>query len=240
MTPNPKNSGAPWLALNRKFCENLQLATTQEEALCSRTEIYARAIPAAAELLRKSLPPTDWHTDVLCLFDEVFADVICSIYLGASGLAKPAQMSLRRTVEVGVASVYLWDLPHLFWAWKTHDNDLNMNEMLNHLASPGYLSFVRSQNSSYRGDSLLDISLARSVYRELSNIVHGKISTFECTLSDRFEHRPDDWRSHLNRVFEVEGLLIHLWQNRCLCVAEGLPNVFPQIQLQEQEHEHQD
>ncbi len=241
MPTTPEDTSSLWFALNRKFCENLKLAITQEEALCSKAEVHARAVPAVAELLRGSLQPMDWHSDALCMFDEVFADVICSIYLGACGLDKPAQMSLRRALEVGVASVYVWDLPHLFWAWKDHDRDLNMNEMLDHLASPGYQSFVRTQNPRYVEAELLDMHLARSLYRKLSNIVHGKISTFESTLPDRFQHSPDDWSAHLKRVCEVEGILVQLWQNRFRCVAERLSDTFPQMRMQgAEEHEHQD
>ena len=58
------------------------------------------------------------------MFDEVFADVVSSIYLSACGLDKPAQMILRRALEVGAATVYVWDLPHVFSGWKEHDEDL--------------------------------------------------------------------------------------------------------------------
>jgi hypothetical protein len=174
-----KSSGAGanvWSDLNRKFNNNLSLALAQDETYASKAEVQARAIPAIAKILRDKLELTDWQRDALCMFDEVFADLICSIYLSACGLDKPAQMILRRALEVGVATVYVWDLPHVFWGWKDHDKDLNFNEMLDHFASQGFNSLVRNQNALYVGGELIDAGRARSLYRNLSNIVLSRLS----------------------------------------------------------------
>jgi len=140
-----------WNDLNKKFSQNLGLALAQDERLASEAELQARAIPVIAKILAEKLELTNWQRDALCMFDEVFADIICSIYLGACGLDKPAQMILRRALEVGIATVYIWDLPHVFWGWKGHDRDLNFNEMLDHFASQGFTSFVQNEKRSLSG-----------------------------------------------------------------------------------------
>ncbi len=218
--------------LNAKFCKNLGLALSQEEPLASRAELQARAIPIVAKILSSHLELTAWQREALCMFDEVFADVICSIYLSACGLDKPAQMMLRRALEVGAATVYVWDLPHLFWGWKDHDKDLNFNEMLEHFSTQGFQSFVRSQNPHLKNPEVFDTALARSLYRKLSNIIHGKMTTFESLLPDKFQYTQGDWRLHLEEVCEVEQILLALWENRFRCISEHLLNDFPQLRMQ--------
>jgi hypothetical protein len=218
--------------LNAKFCNNLGLALAHEEPLASKAELQARAIPVVAKILGRHLELAAWQRDALCMFDEIFADVICSIYLSACGLDKPAHMILRRSLEVGAATVYVWDLPHLFWAWRDHDKDLTFNEMLDHFSAQGFNSFVRSQNPHYRGTGIIDATLARALYRKLSNIIHGKMTTFESVLPDKFEYSQHDWRSHLEQVCEVEKILLKLWENRFCCVSDHLLNEFPQLRMQ--------
>ena len=232
MLKAPENKDNVWHDLNSKFSSNLTLALSQHNALCRRAEVQARAIPVVSGILSTTLDPLDWRSDAICMFDEVFADIVCSIYLAACGLDKPAQMTLRRALELGVATVFIWDLPHMFWGWKNNDKDLNFNDMLDHLGSPGYNSFVRSENPSYTGSDLLNMALAKVLYRALSNIVHGKMSSFESILPDKFQHNTDDWKTHLERVSKVEDLLLRLWQNRFRCISERLLHEFPQLQLQ--------
>ena len=76
--------------LNTKFCQNLALALATEEPMAPRAEMQARAIPAVAKILNRNLELNPWRREALCMFDEIFADVICSIYLSACGLDTPA------------------------------------------------------------------------------------------------------------------------------------------------------
>jgi hypothetical protein len=231
---NPPESGTEvWLDLNRKFSSNLILALTQDADLVSIAETRARAVPVVARILREEQTLTGWQGDALCMFDEVFADLVCSIYLAGCGLDKPAQATLRRALEVGVATVYVWDLPHVFYNWKNYDRDLNFNDMLDHFANPGFLSFVKSQNIAFRESALVDATLARSLYRDLSNIVHGKMTSFESLLPDRFLHNERDWRSHLEKVGNVERLLFQLWEHRFESVSRRLHEEFPQLRMKE-------
>jgi hypothetical protein len=232
MVNTPENRNNLWRELNSKFASNLTLALSQHNALFCKAELQARAIPVVSRILSGNLDQSDWQRDAICMFDEVFADVVCSVYLAACGLDKPAQMNLRRALEIGVATVFLWDLPHMFWGWRNHDKDLNFNDMVEHLGSPGYDSFLRNENSSYTSSKVLDAPVARSLYRGLSNIVHGKMSTFESVLADKFQNDPDDWKTRLEGVCGVEDLLLRLWQNRFRCVSERLLDEFPQLRTQ--------
>ena len=90
---------------------------------------------------------------------------------------------------------------------------------------------MRTQNPKYKGFEIIDSGRARSLYRSLSNIIHGKMTTFESVLPDRFEHNKADWRLHLERVCEVETLMLALWENRFQCVSERLVNDFPQLRM---------
>ena len=136
---------------------------------------------------------------------------------------------LRRVLELGLAAVYLWDQPHLFWGWKELDQDLSFNEITAHLSGQPYLWFVASENGSTETISLFDLSLARNEYRALSNTVHGKFSTFESPLTDRFRHSNIDWTAHLNRLEAIQDLLLNAAKGRFALVREHLPIAQPQI-----------
>lgn len=226
-----------WWDLSNKFCRNLEQALTRESDLMLKVETKARAIPVVAKILTETRTLTDWQQDALCMFDEVFADITCAIYLSACALDKPAQTVLRRALEIGVATVYLWDLPHVYWCWKEQDRDLTFNEMIEHISNPGLKSLVRKQNSTFAGDELFDTSSARAIYRKLSNIVHGKISSFESTLPDKFKHNEDDWRSQLATISEVEDILLQLWCNRFYCMSERLESEFPPLRMNREQGE---
>ncbi len=220
-----------WAELNRKFTSNLSTAPTQESSLVSKAEIQARAIPIVGRILGEDRNLEEWRRDALCMFDEIFADITCAIYLGACGLDKPAHAILRRALEVGVATTYVWDLPHVFLAWKHHDKDLNFNDMLDHLGNPGFISLVKIQNPAFVKGALIEAAFARSLYRSLSNIVHGKMASLESVLPDRFKHNRDDWRLHLERVCDVERVLLDLWNYRFASVSQRLTVEFPQLRM---------
>jgi hypothetical protein len=98
---------------------------------------------------------------------------------------------------LGIALIFLWDLPCTFWGWKEHDNDLNFKEMIEHLSSDSYRTYIKNININYKDEEILHIIDARRLYRELSNITHGKISSFESNLPERFTYSLCDW-GHVN------------------------------------------
>jgi hypothetical protein len=215
--------------LAAQFAQNFDLAFASSVPEINRVELKSRCISTVGHLLRDKCAVSNTQKEISAIYDEIFADCICSIYLAGQGFDKPAQLVLRRVLELGLAAVYLWDQPHLFWGWKEFDVDLNFTEITECLSSQSYLSFVASENNTAAPVQIFDVSLARREYRALSNTIHGKIKTFESSLADRFRHSSADWKSHLARLEGVQDILLDIARGRFAAVRENLPVVQPQI-----------
>lgn len=200
--------------LDSKYQDNLNtfLATHTDD--CKEIGLRARAIAAIGQIALKTEGLQPNQREIASIFGEVFSDIILSVYFTACALDKPAQSVLRRGLELGVAIVYLWDLPHAFWGWKMHDSDLNFNEMVEHLSKSGYKSFLSSLLSGYDEEEVLEDSEVRRLYRILSNTIHGKITTHESNLPDRFSYNFDDCKCNLDLISRVQKTLLHLFRAR--------------------------
>ncbi len=130
--------------LHEKFSGNFLAATKIPPPLLEAVEVKTRAIAEFGQLLRQPAALSPSQIRLAAAADEIFADITCSIYMAAASLGPPAPMVLRRALELGVAVVYLWDQPHLFWGWTECDQDLSFREMLAHLESQSYLAFLRN------------------------------------------------------------------------------------------------
>jgi hypothetical protein len=225
-----KSLAAVFLGLHEKFSENLRAAVASEVILLAETERKARAVNEVSAVLRESATLTKTQQEILCIFDEVFADLIGSIYLASVALDNPARMLLRRSLELGLATVYLWDMPHLYWTWKQHDGDLNFREMVDHISSLPYSTFVAADCPTYTAGPLIDATLANKLYRKLSNIVHGKISDFESNSPTRFVYVHEEWKSHLALTRSIEDLLLGLWKQRFEMVGLSWSSRFIQFE----------
>jgi hypothetical protein len=215
--------------LAAQFSQNFNAALVVPMAEVSRVELKARCLSSVGELLRDKCAVSETQKQIAAIYDEVFADCVCSIYLAAQGLDKPAQLVLRRVLELGLAAVYLWDQPQHYWGWKEVDEDLSFTDITGHLSAQSYLRFVASENGTTEPIPLFDVILARNEYRALSNTVHGKLSTFESPLLDRFRHSDADWRAHLIRLEAIQDLLLNIANGRFTIVRENLTIVQPQI-----------
>ena len=202
------------LELESKFRSNLEHSLCQNEECLDRLFIKARALSEIGFILKEKDGLRKDQIETIKIFDEIFADIITSIYFAGSALDKPAQMVLRRALEMGVAIVFLWDLPHILYAWKNHDNDLNFNDMLKHLTDNGYLSYISDHNCLNETSKIVNVEELQKIYRKLSNTIHGKISTFETNLNDRFEHNDSDWSDHLSLVEKVLDEIISVLLKR--------------------------
>jgi len=199
--------------LENKFRDNLDKFIKQGDDAYKEIDLKARAIAAVGQVASRDDGLQPHQTETALVFAEVFSDMVLSIYFTACALDKPAQSVLRRSLELGIAIVYIWDLPHVFWGWKTHDYDLNFNEMIEHLSKDSYKSFLASLDIQYTG-GLFDYNEARRLYRVLSNTVHGKIATHESSIPDRFSHNTQDCRANLDLILRVQGVLLRLYENR--------------------------
>lgn len=216
-----------FFTLEGRFSSNLKAALSGSTKI-EKVELRARCLATIGKLLdNRSSNVTE--KEICKIYDEIFADTICSLYLAGCGLDKPAHAVLRRVLELGMAAIYLWDLPHVFWAWKNHDADLNFNEMLEHFGSTGYRSFVSATAPTPLPDPLFDIPLARKEYRALSNTIHGKISTFETALPSRFSHSDADWNEHVARTERIEHLLINAAYVRFSWLEAELKKTEPEL-----------
>lgn len=203
------------MQLDSKFTNNLEECLEAEQGEFFRIELKARALSILGQIVSEvtgSLMPH--QREMLPIFDEVFSDIIVSVYLSGCSLDNPAQVVLRRSLELGIATVYLWDQPYQFWGWKNHDCDLNYNDMLEFLSKDIYKTFLKTLNENYQDDEIIDLRSARKLYRLLSNTTHGKITTFETPLPTRFSFSQDDWKGHLSLVDEVIKVLLDLWKKR--------------------------
>ncbi len=200
--------------LGAKFNENLQKATKAADTTATKVDLFARAIAETGEILREDKQLSSAQKEIAIIPDEVFADIVLSMYFGACGLDNPAHNVLRRALELGVAVVYLWDLPHCFWGWKCHDVDLNFGDMVDHLAKPQYKSYMAALDSSYQLSDIFDYSEARNLYRLLSNTVHGKISTHAAQLPNRFQFDTNSWQSHCALVSRVGAVVLNSFKSR--------------------------
>ncbi len=86
--------------------------------------------------------------------------------------------------------------------------------MLELLSSEAYKTLLMNWNDEYKGGLVIDVSEAEALYRTLSNITHGKWSTFESTMPDRFSHNPAEWTNHVLRIEKVEDMLLKLLEPR--------------------------
>lgn len=220
---------AVFLRLNEKFAANFTTQMAAASADLCKTELFARGVSAIGIIQRENPKCTATQKELSTIFDEIFADLTTSVYLAACALDKPAQMVLRRALELGVAIVFLWEQPQTFWGWKQHDQDLVFTDMLEQLKSETVRSFFASLNPAVKDSPLFDFSEARALYRALSNTVHGKIAQFESQLQDRFSASTSDWQAHLIQVGRVQALLYQLWLNAFPDLRVKLQVAMPQL-----------
>lgn len=202
------------IELNAKFVENFAQWKSLKEPMLDRIFTGLYCISAVGEILntRKTLK----HQEICCkIYDEIFADGVSSIYLTTIAMDKPASIVLRRILELGVAAVYLWDMPHKAFAWKEHDGDLSFSEMISHLNSKGFTTYVTQETGAILPTvELISAVDAQRLYGKLSDIVHGKITTFETIIPDRFIFNEGDWKAFVSIAEEVIFLLLNLFIHR--------------------------
>jgi hypothetical protein len=192
--------------LHEKFVDNFVEWKKTDNDRLERVFISLQCVAATGEILSKR--SNSKHHDICCkIYDEIFSDGISAIYLASISMDKPAKAVLRKMLDLGVAALYLWDMPHIAHSWNNHDQDLSFSEMLNHISSKGYIAYINSVNSDFVGSELLPSKRLQKIYGDLSDIVHGKITTFESSMPDRFKFVESEWHSFIDLIEEVVGIL---------------------------------
>ncbi|WP_429140805.1 hypothetical protein [Aeromonas allosaccharophila] len=199
--------------INDKFNDNFELWYSLTDHKLEKTFIGLQCISLIGEILSKK--KISKHHDICCkIYDEIFSDGVSSIYLASHAMDKPANIILRRIIELGLASIYLWDMPHAAYSWNDYDHDLSFSEMMNHVNSKGYIAYVNSENNGKITSELFSSSRAQKIYGNLSDIIHGKITTFETSTPDRFKFSNNDWNSFIELIEEVVTIIIKALFNR--------------------------
>ncbi|MDT0206006.1 hypothetical protein [Serratia marcescens] len=193
--------------LKNKFLTNFNEWERIEEKNVDKVFVSIFTLNAIAEIL--SNKKTSIHHDIcLRIFNEIIADTASSVYLSACAMDKPAHIILRRILELGVASVYLWDMPHVVYAWENHDHDLSFTEMVKHINEEGFKDYVRMQNNISSEIKIINMKECQNIYGDLSDIVHGKITSFETDLPNKFSFDESDWGKYIFLAEKVLKLII--------------------------------
>jgi hypothetical protein len=202
-----KNNQQIMIELNDLFKNNFSEWNELNEHKLDKVIMGLRCIAIIGEALSKR---DDLKHHIICckIYDEIFSDGVSGLYLAAIAMDKPANIVLRRIVELGVAAVYLWDMPHMAYSWNEFDHDLSFSEMLKHVNSKGYIAYVEACNSSEIPKEIYPSSRLQRIYGLLSDVVHGKITTFESSMPNRFKFIESEWLDFVNLAEEIVCILV--------------------------------
>lgn len=217
--------------LNEKFGDNLNQSLSQNVTKLEETEVKARAAYYLGEILFQDKNISDTQREITKIFHEIFTDLTIASYLCCCAMDNSAKIILRRILELGIATVYLWDLPYKFWNWTNYDdhsNDLNFKDMLDYLNNKGYIDFVNSENGSNHANLINKESTSQS-YRKLSNVIHGKAVTFKSLDKKSFSYQKEDIIELIAHIIKIENILISLWEIRFTRHFEQLKQKFSPI-----------
>jgi hypothetical protein len=203
-------------SLHQKFGANLKSCLSENIATLEEVEIKARAIYVLGQIIYKDSNFSETQNEIKKIYPEIFTDLTVSIYLSCCAIDNSPKILLRRVLELGIAVIYLWDLPYKYWNWKKNDdynNDLNFKEMLDYLNNRGYVDFVNQENNSAQTE-FINKNEVNKIYRDLSNVIHGKAENFESSNPDRFTHKNEDLLIVLDYTLKIENILLSLFKKR--------------------------
>jgi hypothetical protein len=214
--------------LHSKFAANLNGLDREVIALLEVIDLKSRAIDgASAELQRTHLGADKHKLECASLIDEVFADFSQAMYLLAIGLIVPARMLVRRAFELGLAIVYMWDLPHEYWGWVKHDEDLSFSKMADHLCSPGYLTLISNVQNQTPPDWPCTSKKLQTLYRTFSDTVHGRADGLPPLSPERYASNIKNVGDDLKLFAEIQQLILTVWCARFREIKDLLLKDFP-------------
>jgi hypothetical protein len=216
--------------LHENFSRNVHAIGTETCSLLETIDLNSRIISEIRSILSADYCDNEGQKRI-CeeILEEVFTDFSLAMYLCAIGLIVPARMSVRRAFELGLATVYMWDLPHEYWGWRHRDQDLSFSAMVAHLNSVGYLEYLSQLQGIESVSSICDQAKFQSIYRELSNTVHGKISGLPPLSPERFAPDRNGLEKHLKLTANAQEVVIRLLYGRFRGLEPRIEAAFPQI-----------
>ncbi|ALQ51372.1 hypothetical protein [Nitrosomonas ureae] len=216
--------------LHAKFSDNVHSIQAETLPLLDTIDLNSRIIYEIRTILSKDYCDNESQKRICKeILEEVFGDFSLAMYLCAIGLIVPARMSVRRAFELGLATVYMWDLPHEYWGWRNRDQDLSFSAMVTHLNSLGYLDYIGQLQGIESVPSICNQAKFQSLYRELSNTVHGKISGLPPLSPERFTPDKNEIEKHLKQTIEAQKFIIGLLFGRFQKMEPLIEAAFPQI-----------
>lgn len=227
MDSQPKPISDIFSELHDKFGRNLNMGATYLE-LAEPHECRARMIRHAGQILSKEA--VEEHQKLISsYFDEIFGDMVCSLYFFYTGLDVPGRMVLRRALELSLVSVSYWDSPAAFWAWNSKNKDISFTELEEYLSGPGYARYLEAIGC-------LDTSVVHGAVKELrrsfavlSNVVHPKPYNFETISPGKFIFFEPDLQISLNLLKDVQIALLKILLCRFPEMHTPLIKSFPNL-----------
>jgi hypothetical protein len=138
-------------------------------------------------------------------------------------------MLCRRGLESGFAAIYMWDLPHEFWAWKKFDGELSFGAAIAYLSSPAYGAHIAALNELSGEVSFLDSAALRKLYHKLSNTVHGKYDDLAPLSPQRYSPDQITTLQELSLLIESQNFLICAWRKRFPEIDKYMDCFFPSL-----------
>lgn len=217
-------------SLHDKFGQNAETVGDEAWALLDRIDLNSRIISEIRTVLSSEFCENEGQSRICTeLLEEVFSDFSLAMYLSTIGLIVQARMSVRRAFELGLATVYMWDLPHEYWGWRCGDEDLSFSAMVAHLNSGGYTEYLKHLRGAESAPPICDQAKFQNIYRELSNTVHGKNSGLPPLSPERFLPDRNGVKEHLVLEASAQEAIIALLFGRFSGLQAKLEATFPQI-----------
>lgn len=217
-------------ALHDKFGANLgEAVDASTTPILDSIDLNSRIISAFKAALIKKHKGDAHKTGCAEILDEVFSDFAIAMYLNSIGLIVPARMSTRRAFELGLSVVYMWDMPQEYWGWRKCDQDLSFSAMVAHLNSSGYLEYMTQLKGQSAKPCFCDQASFQTLYRILSNTVHGKIADLPALAPERFSTITNGLSEHLQLIVNTQEAVICLLFGRFSELEQTICTIFPQI-----------
>ena len=129
------------------------------------------------------------------------ANLFCSF-----GLYKHAMISLRLCLEHCLYAIYMSSNDFYFRRWKSGQEDMKWTAILDTNTGIFSKSFIRAYAPEFEERSMELSNIARTVYRECSEYIHGNFSKMEC-LPEQNEFSQDLLSRYVDHFETISYLL---------------------------------
>lgn len=200
--------------IHAKFSLNFQSAMRADDSLLKEVELKTRFIYNIGSELSNA-QSTNTRREIIKIFDELFSDMTVCIYFSTCCIYNASYIIMRRVLELGIAILYFWDMPHKYWGWKTipsHESDLNFKENIEYLSSTQYAEYLKHEFGI--DNWVVDKVKFNAYYRAFSNTIHGKLDTFVTNTEKSFEHSDKEFFENIRQILKIQDLLLLLFARR--------------------------